>query len=259
LWIDAVTFDEALHRIAELVDSGRGGSVFTPNVDHVITADTNRDFRRAYRSADLVLPDGRPLIWASHFLRSPFPEKVSGSDLTLPLARLAATRGWRVYLLGGAPGVAAMAAERLRSELGVNVVGVDDSIVRVDHTESERRAITDRIAAAKAQILLVALGAPKQELWITQVRAELGSTVAIGVGASLDFVAGTVRRAPKWMSDVGLEWTYRLMQEPRRLWRRYLLRGPLFLVIAFRARRLRPAQRVRPARSTRGQEATQGQ
>jgi N-acetylglucosaminyldiphosphoundecaprenol N-acetyl-beta-D-mannosaminyltransferase len=164
-----------------------------------------------------------------------------------------------VYLLGGAPGVAAIAGEKLRSEFGVNIVGVDDSIVRVDHSDTERRAITDRIAASRADLLLVALGAPKQELWIAQVRAELGATVAIGVGASLDFVAGTVRRAPKWMSDVGLEWTYRLMQEPRRLWRRYLLRGPRFLLIAFRARRLRPAQRVRLARSTRGLEASQGQ
>jgi N-acetylglucosaminyldiphosphoundecaprenol N-acetyl-beta-D-mannosaminyltransferase len=259
LWIDAVTFDDALRRISALVESGTGGAVFTPNVDHVMTAETNREFRGAYRAADLALPDGRPLIWASHLLGLSLPEKVSGSDLVLPLARIAGARGWRVYLLGGAPGVAEAAAERLRAEFGVNIVGIDDAIVRIDHSEDERRAITDRIAAARAQLLLVALGAPKQELWITQVRAQLGPAVAIGVGASLDFVAGTVRRAPRWMSDVGLEWTYRLMQEPRRLWRRYLLRGPLFLLIVFRARRVRRAQRVRLARSTRGPEATQGQ
>jgi N-acetylglucosaminyldiphosphoundecaprenol N-acetyl-beta-D-mannosaminyltransferase len=259
LWIDAVTFDDALRRIAALVESGAGGAVFTPNVDHVMTAETNPEFRSAYRAADLALADGRPLIWASRVLGLTLPEKVSGSDLILPLARIAGERGWRVYLLGGEPGVAAAAGERLRAEYGVNIVGVDDAIVRIDHGDEERRAITNRIAAARAQLLLVALGAPKQELWITQVRAELGPAVAIGVGASLDFVAGRVRRAPRWMSDVGLEWTYRLMQEPRRLWRRYLLRGPLFLLIVFRARRVRRAQRVRLARSTRGPEATQGQ
>jgi N-acetylglucosaminyldiphosphoundecaprenol N-acetyl-beta-D-mannosaminyltransferase len=259
LWIDAVTFDDALRRIAALVESGTGGAVFTPNVDHVMMAETNTEFRDAYRAADLALADGRPLIWASHLLGLTLPEKVSGSDLVLPLARIAGTRGWRVYLLGGEPGVAAAAGERLRAEYGVNIVGVDDAIVRIDETEVARRAITDRITAAHTQLLLVALGAPKQELWITQVRAALGPTVAIGVGASLDFVAGRVRRAPRWMSDVGLEWTYRLMQEPRRLWRRYLLRGPLFVLIVFRARRVRRAQRVCLARSARGPEATPGQ
>src|SRR3954468_13836591 len=116
LWIDSVTFAGALDAIATLVESGSGGSIFTPNVDHVITADLNRDFCRAYRSADLVLADGAPIVWASHILRTPLPAKVSGSDLILPLARLAGERGWRVYLLGGEPGIAALAAERFRSQ-----------------------------------------------------------------------------------------------------------------------------------------------
>jgi N-acetylglucosaminyldiphosphoundecaprenol N-acetyl-beta-D-mannosaminyltransferase len=255
LWIDAVTFQQTLDAIEALVEAGQGGAVYTPNVDHVITAESNGDFRRAYRAADLVLADGAPIVWASRVLGTPLPAKVSGSDLILPLARLAGQRQWRVYLLGGEPGVAALAAERLRSRYRVNIVGIDDAIVRLDAGELERRTIADRITDAKTELLFVALGAPKQELWINQVRDSLGPVVAIGVGASLDFVAGKVRRAPRWMSSVGLEWVFRLAQEPRRLWRRYLLRGPRFISIVFRSGRLRRTQRIRPQRESRGPEA----
>jgi N-acetylglucosaminyldiphosphoundecaprenol N-acetyl-beta-D-mannosaminyltransferase len=259
LWIDALTFDGALEAIGALIESGCGGTVFTPNVDHVITADLNRDFRRSYRAADLVVADGAPIVWASHLLGTPLPAKVSGSDLMLPLARLAGERGWRVYLLGGEPGIAALAAERLRSQYGVNIVGIDDAMIRLDDGEFQQRLITDRIAAARAELLFVALGAPKQEQWIHKVRATLGPVVAIGVGASLDFVAGKVRRAPRWMSSVGLEWVFRLAQEPRRLWRRYLLRGPRFVSIVLRSGRLRRTQRIRLPHTATGLKGTREQ
>ena len=237
LEIDAVTFAEALERIAQLVDRRRGGAVFTPNVDHVVKAERHPDFCRAYSRADLCLADGMPLVWASRLLGSPLPEKVSGSDLALPLMRLAAERRWRVYLLGGGPGVAEEAGEKLTRELGVIIVGTDSPIVHSDGTDDSSEQALERLRAASPDLLLVAFGAPKQELWINRFADQLGPTVAIGVGGSLDFMVGRIRRAPAWMSRAGLEWLFRLLQEPRRMWRRYLVEDPAFIAIVARSRR----------------------
>ena len=245
LWVDELTFDGALGEIAALVDRRQGGSVFTPNVDHVVLAERDAAFRRAYRRASLSLADGTPVIWAARLLGTPLPAKLSGSDMVVPIARLAARRGWRVYLLGGGPGVAADAAARLRADCGLEVVGTDDSMIRLDGAEEADAAVVDRIRRAGADVLLVALGAPKQELWIARTVPKLGGTVAIGVGATLDFIAGRVRRAPAWVSAAGLEWAYRLAQEPRRLWRRYLVQDPAFVLIMLRMLRLAPPQRRR--------------
>ena len=245
LEIDAVTFAEALERIAQLVDRRRGGAVFTPNVDHVVKAERHPDFCRAYSRADLCLADGMPLVWASRLLGSPLPEKVSGSDLALPLMRLAAERRWRVYLLGGGPGVAEEAGEKLTRELGVIIVGTDSPIVHSDGTDDSSEQALARLLAASPDLLLVAFGAPKQELWINRFADQLGATVAIGVGGSLDFMVGRIRRAPAWMSRAGLEWLFRLVQEPRRMWRRYLVEDPAFIAIVARSHRRtrrRPSQ-----------------
>jgi N-acetylglucosaminyldiphosphoundecaprenol N-acetyl-beta-D-mannosaminyltransferase len=247
LWIDSLTFAEALDEIASLVRAGRGGSVFTPNVDHVMLAETHSGLREAYQRASLALVDGMPLLWASRLLGTPLPEKVSGSDLIMPLAALAAARGWGVYLLGGAPGVAEEAAARLRRFCGVRIVGCDAPQISADGSCEADRLVIERIRRAAPQIVMVALGAPKQELWIRRVLPQLRPAVLVGIGASLDFVAGRVRRAPRWMSSLGLEWLYRLAQEPRRLWRRYLVRDPMFLLVALRMRRLARRERVRVA------------
>jgi N-acetylglucosaminyldiphosphoundecaprenol N-acetyl-beta-D-mannosaminyltransferase len=245
LWIDALTVEQGLDAIRELVARGRGGTVFTPNVDHVVMAETDAAFRRAYRQASLSFADGVPLIWASRLLRSPLPAKLSGSDMILPIARLAAREGWRVYLLGGAPGAAGAAAKQLREAYGVEIAGVDDSLVRLDEDSDGQRLIVERIRRARPHLIFVALGAPKQELWSARVLDAVRPAVAIGIGASLDFVAGHVRRAPSWISRLGLEWLYRLAQEPRRLWRRYLLRDPAFVLIVLRALWRPRRQRVR--------------
>jgi N-acetylglucosaminyldiphosphoundecaprenol N-acetyl-beta-D-mannosaminyltransferase len=239
LEIDAVTFAEALDRITELVERRRGGAVFTPNVDHVVKAEHDPDFRRAYSHADLCLADGMPLVWASRLLGSPLPEKVSGSDLMHPLMRLAAERQWRVYLLGGRPGVAQEAGEKLTRELDVTIVGTDSPVVGSDGTDKSSEQTLERLSAASPDLVLVAFGAPKQELWIDRLGEGLGPAVAMGVGGSLDFITGQVRRAPAWMSRAGLEWLFRLLQEPRRMWRRYLVEDPAFITIVARSRRRR--------------------
>jgi N-acetylglucosaminyldiphosphoundecaprenol N-acetyl-beta-D-mannosaminyltransferase len=242
--VDAVTLDGALARIAELIERGSGGAVFTPNVDHVVKAETHLPFRQAYARADLRLADGMPLLWASRLVGSPLPEKVSGSDLIVPLARLAAERGWRVYLFGGGAGVASQAGEKMAEELGVHVVGTDAPNINPDGNSDDTERFLSRIRAAGPDLLLVALGTPKGELWIDRFRGHIAPTVAIGVGGSFDFFTGRVRRAPPWMSRAGLEWLFRLTQEPRRMWRRYLIDDPRFVAIV--ARSWRSARRERP-------------
>ncbi len=244
LHIDPVTFTGALDAIEALVSARKGGSVFTPNVDHVVNVEADPHFCEAYAAASLSLVDGTPLLWASRLLGEPLPEKISGSDLVRPLMQRAAQRGWRVYLLGAGPGVAQEAAGVLERELGVNVVGVDSPRIaaRPGGVDESAQAL-ERLRAARPDLVLVAFGSPKQELWIHAHAQALAPAVAVAVGASLDFVAGRVKRAPAWMSRAGLEWLYRLAQEPRRLWRRYLVNDPKFAAILLRS--LRRARRER--------------
>jgi N-acetylglucosaminyldiphosphoundecaprenol N-acetyl-beta-D-mannosaminyltransferase len=232
---DRVTLQQALDAVDELVRAGQGGRVFTPNVDHVVQAQNNARFRAAYSSASLSLVDGVPLLWAARLLQTPFPEKLSGSDFILPLMTRAAARGYRVYFLGGAPGSAELAQEKLIQALPtLQIVGTDSARVDVNAPAAEQAPILERIAAATPDLLLVALGAPKQEIWSFEQRAALGAAVTVGIGAGLEFIAGTLRRAPAWMSGAGLEWAFRLVQDPRRLAARYLLRDPKFFQIVAR-------------------------
>ena len=244
VWIDAVTFDGALVVIEALVRSGQGGSVFTPNVDHVVTAEDDAAFRAAYDEVSLSLADGKPILWAARLLGTPLPEKVSGSDLIEPLLGLAGRSGWRVFLLGGAPGVADTAAERARHDFGVDVVGTASPLIRLDGTAVDLEQGIDEVAAAKPDLVLVAMGAPKQERWIHHNRERLGAAVGVGVGASLDFVIGRIPRAPRWVSNAGLEWLYRLGREPRRLARRYLVKDPRFVAVVARTARVLRKERV---------------
>jgi N-acetylglucosaminyldiphosphoundecaprenol N-acetyl-beta-D-mannosaminyltransferase len=238
--VDSLTMEGALSRVEQLVAKGEGGSVFTPNVDHVVLADEDADLRSAYSRVSLSLADGMPMLWASRLLGKPLPEKVSGSDFVPLLLERAAERGWRVYFLGGAPGVAKLARDKLRERLPrLDVVGVAAPRIDPGDPLEVRDRLVDRVRATGPDLVLVALGAPKQEVWIDGARDALRPAVLLGVGASLDFVAGTVARAPRWMSNSGLEWLYRLSREPRRLWRRYLVRDPKFIVILGRSMRSR--------------------
>jgi N-acetylglucosaminyldiphosphoundecaprenol N-acetyl-beta-D-mannosaminyltransferase len=232
LWVDAVTFDEALRAIEKLVDEGKGGAIYTPNVDHVVKAESNEAFRHCYDDVSLSLADGMPLVWVSRFLGCRLPERVAGSDILLPLMKLAAQRRWRVYLLGGGVGAARTAAKRLADELGVVIVGWDDCRIEKDGSDPTGQS-AEKVRAAKPDVVLVGLGPPKQELWIHRYRDATGPTVSLAIGAGLDFLAGRFNRAPRWVSNSGFEWAYRLLLEPRRLYRRYLIESPRFISIVF--------------------------
>lgn len=225
---------EAIDAVVQLVRDGRGGTVFTPNVDHVVQAEHDEAFRQAYGRADLSLVDGTPVLWAARLLGTPLPEKLSGSDLFEPLLERAAREQLRVVLLGGGPGVAEIAAKNLKARLPtLQVVDTLSPRIGLSPTDEERECVA-RMIRAKADLIFVCLGAPKQELFSDRNRQALAPAVLVGFGAAVDFAAGTVPRAPAWVSRAGLEWAFRLGREPRRLAARYLLRDPAFFKIVAR-------------------------
>ncbi len=231
LAVDSLDRAQAIDAIVRLVREGRGGTVFTPNVDHVVQAEHDPVFREAYARATLSLVDGMPVMWAARWLGTPLPEKLSGSDLFEPLVERAAAESLKVALVGGGPGVAQLAAENLRQRYpSLQVVETMAPRIGLTATDEERASV-ERLAKAKADLIFVCLGAPKQELFSDRNRQQLAPAVLIGFGAAVDFAAGTIPRAPAWMSRSGLEWAYRLGREPKRLASRYLLRDPEFFKI----------------------------
>ena len=236
---DPVTPAGAVDAIGALIAARRGGYVVTPNVDHVILADADPELGKIYRQAALSTADGQPILWMGRLLGNPLPSKVSGADLIWLLMERAAKAGWRVFLLGATPEVSARAAEVLLARYpGLQIVGRDTS--RWDRGNPvEPHAAAATIRYLRADLVVAALGCPKQEFWMARHVEEIAPAVAIGLGGSLDFVAGAVKRAPAWMSRMGLEWSYRLAQEPRRLAWRYLVRGPRIVVPFTRALRQR--------------------
>lgn len=233
LEVDPVTFDEALDAVEALVAAGEGGGVYTPNVDHVVNVETNEAFRGAYARASLSLADGMPLVWASRLLSPELPERVAGADLILPLLERAGRRGWRVFFLGAAPGAAQRAAELVRARFGTEVVGTWSPEVDVSDERTVDEVVA-RVSGAAPHLLLLALGSPKQELLADLILPRVRPAVVLGIGAGLDFIAGTVQRAPPFFREHGLEWLYRLTREPGRLWRRYLVNDPKFALILAR-------------------------
>ena len=218
---DNITTQQTLARITGMVDSRRPHFLATANVDFTVQAMHDLELRRILSDAHLVLCDGQPLVWASKILGNALPERVAGSDLAPLLLSLAEQRGWRVFFLGGEESVAAKAVENVRAKHPhLKIVGVLSPpfkpLLEMDHD-----AICRTVREANADLLFVSFGCPKQEKWISMNYRNLGVPVSIGVGATIDFLAGTMKRAPKWMQRSGLEWTWRLAQEPRRLFKRY--------------------------------------
>jgi len=208
---------------------GRGGWIVTPNLDHLRRCSTDPDYAAAVRHADLRLADGMPLIWASRLQGTPLPERVAGSDLIYSLSRAVAEEGMSIYLLGGDSGTATAAGETLRRAYpGLVIAGTHCPPLGFEHDPQEMQTIEDGLVASRPDVVFVALGSPKQEYVIQLLRPLLPKAWWIGIGISFSFVSGDVRRAPRWMQRCGLEWIHRLVQEPRRLARRYLVHGVPF-------------------------------
>ncbi|MFH1485360.1 MAG: WecB/TagA/CpsF family glycosyltransferase [Chloroflexota bacterium] len=222
--IDNITEDEAVQRIQEFIEAGTPHQVVTVNPEFLVQAKENAAFHRVLASSHLALADGVGLLWAARFLGCALRTRVTGVDLMKSLAKLAAAKGYRLFLLGAAEGTAESAAGVLKKEFpGLQVEG---TYAGSPAPEEEDRII-ETINLAKPHLLFVAYGAPQQDLWICRNLHRLKVPAAIGVGGAFDFVSGKARRAPLWMRRRGLEWLYRLGQEPWR-WRR-MLRLPRFV------------------------------
>ena len=226
---DAVTMNESLERIDTMIASGRPHQIATANVDFAFQASRDPELRRILAESALVVCDGAPLVWAARGKGTPLPERVAGSDMTPRLMAGAAEKGYRVYLLGGRPDVAEKAVKRLKSQYpALQIVGAySPDFAPLDRMDHE--GICARIRQANPDILLVSFGCPKQEKWIARNLHRIGSPVCIGVGATIDFLAGEVKRAPSWIGALGLEWVFRMLQEPRRLAGRYARNIPFFI------------------------------
>ena len=222
--VDNLTMQEALNAIDDLIMKNCNAYVVTPNVDHIIQLERGGELTEVYKHANLILTDGKPLIWISKWYRTPIKEKISGSDLFPQLCALAAKKRYRMFFLGAAEGVAAKAAENLKKKYhGLQVVGTYSPPFGFENNEEEMNKIKSIIKASSPHILIVGLGCPKQELFILHHREELGVPISLGLGGSLDFEAGNIKRAPRWMANHGLEWLYRITQDPKRLAKRYLI------------------------------------
>ena len=236
--VDDVTAQETLRLVESFIEEGRPRQVVTANPEFLVEAQRNHAFRVVMGECDLCLPDGVGLLWASRILGRPLRERVAGSDMVPALARLCAKRGFGIFLLGAAPGVASRAGETLqRDNPGLRIVGVHAG--SPDPVEEDE--IVARIRSASPDVLLVAYGAPRQDLWIHRNLARLQAPVCMGVGGTFDFIAGVVPRAPLWMRNAGLEWLYRLFIQPWR-WRR-MLALPEFVALVWRQRLLRALRR----------------
>ncbi len=223
------TLDGTVAKIDELIQRGKPGFFVTANLHYAMLTEQIRELRAVNERASFILADGMPLVWASRLQKTPLPERVAGADLIWRICELAAQRDYRIFLLGARQGVADKAADRLRERFpGLTIAGTFSPPFR-KMTEEEESSLIDEMRRVRPHILLVAFGQPSGELWIDRNCERMQIPVAAQVGASIDFVAGNVRRAPRRMQRYGLEWAFRLAQEPRRLIGRYFQNG-LFLI-----------------------------
>jgi N-acetylglucosaminyldiphosphoundecaprenol N-acetyl-beta-D-mannosaminyltransferase len=221
---DVLSEEQVVAHIVAESNDGQGGWVATPNIE--ICRQVRRDptARALINNASLVVPDGMPLLWAARLLGDRLPERVTGSSLIYTLSAAAAANGRTVYLLGGAPGVPQRAADELtRRYPGLRVVGADSPPWGFDREPGEIAALRARLTAANPDIVYVGLGFPKQERVISALLPDLPGSWFVGCGAAIPFAAGVLTRAPRWMQRIGMEWAHRLISEPRRLFRRYLV------------------------------------
>jgi len=213
---DDVTWDETLARVEVFIAGGGPHQIATVNPEFVMAARRDPEFRAIINHAALAIPDGVGLLWAGRLLGQPLRERVTGSDGVPRIAERAAEKGWRLFLLGAAPGVAEKAARRLMSRYpGLEIVGTYAGSPSVE----EQDRIVDLVRRARPDVLFVAYGHPRQDKWIARNLDRLGVPVCMGVGGAFDFIAGVQHRAPLWMQRAGLEHLYRLLRQPWR-WRR---------------------------------------
>lgn len=233
--IDNITTEECLNKIDKFINDGSFHYLVTPNVDHIVKLSNDEEFMNVYNNADIVVTDGMPLVWYSKIIKKPIVEKISGSDLFPKVCEMASNKGYKIFLLGAADGIAEIAKKKLENKYsGLNIVGTYSPKYGFEKNQEEINKILHIVNEKKPDILAVGLGAPKQEKFIYKYKNKLRVPISLAIGASIDFEAGNMKRAPKWMQNSGLEWFYRLMKEPRRMFKRYIIDDSKFIKIMFK-------------------------
>lgn len=223
-YISNVTMEETILSIENMIHDGGRHYIVAVNVDVMMKIEKDSYLKEITDNADMVLVDGKPLVWIAKWHGHPVKAKISGSDLVPVLCSRAAERGYTVFILGGKEGIAALAKERLEKKLpNIRIVGIYAPPLGFEQNERELQKINHLINAVHPDLLIACFGCPKQEKWIYENYHKYDAKVSICAGATVDFLAGNVRRAPEWMSEHGLEWLYRFFQEPRRMFRRYFV------------------------------------
>jgi len=231
LQIDDLTMSETLARIDEFIASRTIHHHVVVNVDKIVKAHRDPQLRTIINECDLVNVDGQPVLWAARFLGKPLRERVAGIDLMQRLIEQAAAKGYRLYFLGAKEEIVSNVVERTQSQFpNATIAGWRNGY----WSDTEEPGVAKAIAEARPDILFVAISSPKKEIFLSRWKAEIQAPFVMGVGGSFDVVAGLVRRAPVWMQRCGLEWLFRLLQEPRRMWRRYLVEDMQFFGILLR-------------------------
>jgi N-acetylglucosaminyldiphosphoundecaprenol N-acetyl-beta-D-mannosaminyltransferase len=234
--ISAIDMDLAVAEITRWIDEGEHHYVCVTGVHGVMESQRDPDLARIHNESGLTTPDGMPMVWSAHWAGAKEVQRVYGPDLMLALCERAADRGWKLYFYGGKEGVPELLETRLTQRFpGLEVVGTYSPPFR-DLTDDEEEEIARRINDSAPDLVFVGLSTPKQERWASRNLDRLGANAVLAVGAAFDFHAGLVPQAPPWMQRSGLEWLYRLLREPRRLWRRYLRNNPTFVVAVLRRR-----------------------
>ena len=246
---DRIDEPQVVDHIMQAAEVGQGGWVATPNIDICRAAHRNPAHRTMLAGASLVVPDGMPLLWAAKLQGEPLIERVTGASLIFSLAAAAARQGLSIYLLGGEPGVPDRAGEELaRRYPGLVVAGADAPPIGFDATEDGLEAVRARLLAAMPDIVFVGLGFPKQERLIVRLAPSLPGAWLLACGAAIPFAAGTLTRAPIWMQKTGMEWAFRVLKEPRRLFRRYLVNDLPFAATLLASATVEHVRRMAPSR-----------
>ncbi len=226
--IDNLSMEETLQTIEAFIQSGLPHQHVVVNVDKLVKASRDKELRRIINECALINVDGMPVVWASRLLGKPLKERVAGIDLFEALMQRASVKGWRVYLLGAQEAVVSKAKQIYEKKYpGLTVAGYRNGYWKSD----EESDIIEKIKLAQADLLFVAISSPKKEQFLGQYQAEMKIPFAMGVGGTFDVVAGNIKRAPNWMRESGLEWFYRFLQEPRRMFRRYFIEDMAFFVL----------------------------
>ena len=237
-FVNNVSMEETLDEISRLIEKKQKSYVVAINVDVVIKIEKDEYLKRISDEADLTLVDGKPLIWISKWHKHPVKKKISGSDLIPRLCETAAKKGFSIFIIGGGPGVAEQAKNNLVAKnVGIKVVGTYSPPLGFEKDIDEINRINDLISSVHPDIVVACFGCPKQEKWVYENYQFYDSIVSVCAGATVDFLAGNVKRAPAWMSNHGLEWLYRFFQEPKRLFRRYFIDDVKILKLIWKYRR----------------------